>query len=182
MCSATPRARLERVTEDYRRRRLSILIATAGLFQEGVSIDCIEALIQAGGMKSRAKVLQSLGRGMRRAPGKRFFRYIDFFDDDSSGVLRAHSGDRLRALKEAGFFVPDSWLRAPRERPAEVTPPSWAHVPGSNRFVKMDEAGTIYGRARCLQRSSVPKGLCRHCEGPRVCEQGGRIEWQEQQD
>jgi len=182
VCSATPRARLEGVTEDFRRRRLPILIATAGLFQEGVSIDCIEALIQAGGLKSRAKVLQSLGRGMRRAPGKKFFRYIDFFDDDSSGVLRAHSGDRLRALKEAGFFVPDPPLRASRKQPADATPPSWTHVPGSDRFVKMDEAGTIHGRARCLQRSFVPKSLCRRCEAPPVCEQGGRIEWQDQQD
>jgi len=181
LCGATPRARLERETEKFRRRRLPILIATAGLFQEGVSIDCIEALIQAGGMKSRAKVLQSIGRGMRKAPGKEFFRYIDFFDDDSSGVLRAHSGDRLRALKEAGFFVPDPPIRASSEWPAVAAPPSWAHVPGSNRFVKMGEEGTIYGRARCLQRSSVPKGICRHCEGPRVCEQGGRIEWQDQQ-
>jgi superfamily II DNA or RNA helicase len=182
VCSATPRARLEKATEDFRQRRLPALIATAGLFQEGVSIDCIEALIQAGGLKSRAKVLQSVGRGMRRAAGKRFFLYIDFFDDDSAGVLRAHSHDRFAALKEAGFYFADLWSRLPSEEPAEATPPSWAHVPGTNRFVEMDEAGAIHGRARCLRKAFVPLALCRSCEGPRICEQGGAIEWQEQQD
>ena len=76
------RTRLAEITRAFSEGKLPCLVATAGLFQEGVSIDGIEVLIQGGGLKSRAKVIQSVGRGMRLSPGKNACTYFDFMDDD----------------------------------------------------------------------------------------------------
>jgi len=106
------RSELHQATSDFRAGRLRCLIATTGLFQEGVSIDGIHVLVNAGGFKSRAKVIQSVGRGMRRCPGKTSCLYVDFWDDDATGIFRSHSRQRLRVLKEEGFALPD--MRAVR--------------------------------------------------------------------
>ncbi len=99
------RARLADITRAFSEGELPCLVATAGLFQEGVSIDGIEVLIQAGGLKSKAKVIQAAGRGMRLSPGKSACTYYDFMDDDEAGVFRAHARKRIAALKEEGLFV-----------------------------------------------------------------------------
>lgn len=102
------RTQLADLTRAFSDGRLPCLVATAGLFQEGVSIDGIEVLIQAGGLKSKAKVIQAAGRGMRLSPGKRSCTYFDFMDDDEAGVFRGHARKRIAALKEEGFFVAES--------------------------------------------------------------------------
>jgi hypothetical protein len=99
------RTRLADITRAFSEGKLPCLVATAGLFQEGVSIDGIEVLIQGGGLKSKTKVIQSVGRGMRLSPGKSACTYYDFMDDDEAGVFRAHARKRIAALKEEGFFV-----------------------------------------------------------------------------
>lgn len=118
------RGTLSEVTAGFAAGEIRCLIATTGLFQEGVSIDGIHVLINAGGFKSRAKVVQTVGRGMRRAPGKTVCLYIDFWDDDAAGVFRNHSRQRFRVLKEEGFFVPgftafEQWRRGPGGRPID---------------------------------------------------------------
>jgi superfamily II DNA or RNA helicase len=156
---------------------LKCLLATAGLFQEGVSIEGIQVLIQAGGLKSRVKVMQSIGRGMRRAPGKDRCIYVDFFDDDSLGSFRAHSLQRIRVMREEGFCVPPVPARAPRPDLDEPIPPTWSHVPGTKRFVLVDEEGGLHARGYCIDRGAVPKRICDLCEGSRDCGNGGTVTW-----
>lgn len=154
---------------------LRCLIATAGLFQEGVSIEGIQVLVQAGGLKSRVKVLQSIGRGMRLAPGKAACLYVDFWDDDTAGILRAHSAQRLAVLREEGF--PLTFARAASRSPEldQPIPSSWSHVPRTRRFLLISAQGHIEARAECIDRSCVPERFCARCKGPRACEYGGRI-------
>jgi superfamily II DNA or RNA helicase len=173
------RAFLQREVARFAVGELKCLVATAGLFQEGVSIHGIHVLIQAGALKSRVKVLQSIGRGMRRAPGKDRCLYHDFFDDDATGIFRAHSLQRLRVLRGEGFHVPAAPRRPPLPGGDEIVGPAWSHVPGTRRFVRVDGEGRIHARALCLAREPVPDRLCKRCKHPSLCTEGGRITWRD---
>ncbi len=179
VCGATGTRRLTNQVKRFAEGRLPCLIATSALFQEGVSIDGIEVLVQAGGLKSRSKVIQAIGRGMRKAKGKDSCLYVDFLDDDESGYLRGHSLERLRVLKEEGFDVPS--VSRPRLDlgSGEAVPPVWSHVAGSNRFVLMGSDGRVRKRAVCLDRRPVPARYCEKCRNRRPCQEGGTITWQE---
>lgn len=160
---------------------LGCLIATSGLFQEGVSIKGIHVLIQAGGLKSRVKVLQSIGRGMRLAPGKDRCIYHDFFDDDSLGTFRAHSLQRLRVMREEGFEVPPVPPRVPRGDLGDAIPPTWSLVPDTKRFVQVDGEGRVHARGICLDKQAVPERFCARCEEPPICAKGGIVTWRDDQ-
>ncbi|UCF68564.1 MAG: DEAD/DEAH box helicase [Acidobacteriota bacterium] len=178
----TAKRRLRRAIDRFAAGELSCLIATSQLLAEGISIDRIEVLVQAGGLKSRAKLIQAIGRGVRCAPGKSTCLFVDFWDDDEAGVLRAHSRQRLAVLKAEGFRVPDA---PPRERLAlleDDVPASWAHVPRSKRFLLIGADGTIRAKAECVDRRPVPKRLCEKCNDPSLCHTGGRISWREHPD
>lgn len=172
------RAELKALVDRFANGSSRCLVATTGLFHEGISIQGIHALIQAGGLKSRAKVIQSIGRGMRTAPGKRRCLYVDFFDDDEARVLRAHSLQRMRTLREEGFDVPRSLGEAPSPREPEAITPAWSHVPDSRLFVLMDGDGGVQGTATCMRKDLVPERYCKKCEQP-VCMLGGEISWRE---
>lgn len=198
-----PKSALRKLTEEFATGRLRCLIATVGLFNEGISIQGITLLIQAGGMKSRAKVLQAVGRGMRQAPGKTSVTYVDFFDDDPLGVLRGHSRDRLAVLMDAGFRVPkvDGHLGPDESSSSTVecesseldpgsdgiptipgtyaVPSTWTHVPGTRTFLRISPSGAIVGRGECVSQGRVPGHFCKRCNEPWVCKQGGKISWQE---
>lgn len=212
----TPRrALLERIGA-FAERGIGCLVATSPLLHEGVDIRGIEVVVAGGGLRSKAKVIQSLGRGMRLAPGKRSCTYVDFFDDDEAGILRAHARERFRVLKEEGFYVPHL-TEAPRTEapPTESSPtegspidgspidgspiggspiggspcgaadddipPTWWHLPGSRSFFLVDASGRIRAKAVCRKKERVPEKLCRRCKGERVCMEGGKILWQEDQ-
>ena len=174
-----PRRYLKDQVGRFTSGELKCLLATAGLFQEGVSIDGIQVMVQAGALKSRVKVLQSIGRGMRHAPGKDRCLYHDFFDDDATGVFRAHSLQRLRVMRGEGFHVPSTPARAPLHRGEQPVAPAWSHVPGSKRFVRVDGEGRIHAKALCLARESVPDRFCKRCKNPDLCTEGGRITWRD---
>ena len=176
-----PKGVLQETAARFADGSLPCLIATAGLFQEGVSINGIHVLIQAGGLRSRSKVIQSVGRGMRLAHGKTRCTYVDFWDDDVSGVLRTHSRDRFRALKAEGFFFPELEATRAEARAEDVIPSMWAHVPDSRRFLLVDGDGHIRARAECVRRDCVSDRFCKRCRDRNVCINGGKITWQEEQ-
>lgn len=174
----TARDELRETTERFTAGGLPVLIATTGLFQEGVSIDGIEALVMAGGLRSKSRVIQTVGRGMRRAKGKAACRFFDFYDDDEAGVLRQHSQARFRVLKEEGFLVPEFEEAAGKSAAEAYVPATWSHVPGSRRFVLVDGEGRLRARGVCLRKDLVPDETCGKCRKA-ICEGGGRITWRE---
>lgn len=181
------RTELHESTRAFAEGRTRCLVATAGLFQEGVSIEGIHVLVHTGGLKSRAKVVQTVGRGMRRAPGKTHCLYVEFWDDDVAGVFRAHSRQRLRVLKEEGFFVPEA--PSTREAPGqplgpqdEAIPPMWIHVPGTRRFLAIDGDGVVRREGVCLKKEVVPRRFCEKCQDPSACTQGGNVTWHDGSD
>jgi superfamily II DNA or RNA helicase len=176
------RGALHAAIESFESGALRCLVATSALLSEGVSIARIEALVHAGGLKSRAKLIQAIGRGVRRAPGKRACTYVDFWDDDEAGVLREHSRQRLAVLRAEGFTVPDAPPPPDPTRFDDPIPPSWVHVPRSKRFLLVDADGGLRARGECIDRRPVPDTICKRCIDPGVCAGGGRISWLEEPD
>ncbi|MCP3859046.1 MAG: hypothetical protein GY704_05295 [Phycisphaeraceae bacterium] len=174
---SVPSRELRATTAAFAAGEVRCLVATSGLFTEGVSIDGIHVLVQAGGLKSRSKVIQTVGRGMRLTPGKPRCDYFDFFDDDASGVLRGHARQRLRVLKEEGFFVPPVEERRRWEDDDDDIPTTWAHVAGTKRFYQVDGDGRIAARAVCVRKELVPETICKRCRSSIPCAVGGRTEW-----
>ena len=79
-------------------------IIASTVFDEGVDIPEIRAVIMAGGMKSAIKTLQRVGRGLRLAEGKDRVIIVDF-EDATNRVLRSHSLERIATYKGEGFDV-----------------------------------------------------------------------------
>lgn len=176
-CGETPRAELQALTDRFARGERRVLIATVGLFNEGVSIDGIQCVINAGGLKSRVKVLQMIGRGMRLAPGKSHVLYVDFLDDCETGVFRAHSRQRIRILRQEGFVVPPVEPARRTESTPDPIAAAWAPVPGTQRFIQVTAEGEVVARGRCFRKESVPPRFCRSCRQPNLCREGGIITW-----
>ena len=172
-------ARLRSVLKRFEQGQTPVLVATSQMLSEGVSISGITHLVYAGGLKSKVRVLQAVGRAMRRAPGKRVAHWFDWWDDDATGLLRGHSLSRLRALRAEGFSV-----SPPREEPSpfgetDPIPPAWTHVPDTNRFVKIDVDGNVLERALCLRPALVPRHICKKCPHLDRCQKGEAYEWSE---
>ncbi len=88
---------------DMRHGRKFICIATS-IFDEGVDVPAVGALILAVGGKSRLKLLQRLGRGMRAKIGDNKL-YVHDFIDNGNKHLRRHSLNRLEVYVQQGFDV-----------------------------------------------------------------------------
>ena len=80
----------------------ALIVST--IFDEG--IDCIEiaSIVMAGGMKSKIKTIQRVGRGMRLAPGKTELTVIDFYDTTARHLLK-HSKARIETYENEGFNI-----------------------------------------------------------------------------
>ena len=178
VCGRTPKKHLHETIASFTDRSIRLLIATSGLFMEGTDISGIQVLIQGGAMKSRTKVVQSIGRCVRPARGKKNAVYVDFFDDDPARLFSRHSIARLSHLKSEGFMVPPIGEAAAREEEVEEIPPTWHHVVDTTRFYRVDGEGRILEQAECVDKSLVPEKICRRCKEKEKCGKG-EVEWPE---
>jgi len=82
---------------------IQILIASK-IFDQGVDIPELDALILAGSGKSSARALQRIGRVIRSYPGKKWANVIEFWDN--AKYLEEHSKLRHKIYKsEPGFQI-----------------------------------------------------------------------------
>lgn len=80
------------------------LILASTIFDIGVDISALNALVLCGGGKSSIKTLQRIGRVIRQHPGKKFVAVVDTFDNTK--YLKKHSLNRYQVYcQEAGFKV-----------------------------------------------------------------------------
>lgn len=84
-------------------RNVDVLISTA-ILDEGVDVSGINAVIYARGGKSRRKLLQGIGRGLRKKADGSKLRFYDFIDDTHKNLLE-HSNIRYKTLKGEKFKV-----------------------------------------------------------------------------
>jgi len=82
----------------------SNLVLASSIFDIGVDISSLSALVLAGGGKSSIRALQRIGRVIRKFPGKKYAAIIDFFDDVK--FLKTHSKRRHEIYcSEEGFKI-----------------------------------------------------------------------------
>lgn len=84
-----------------------VVLASLGTFSEGMSVDNIKNVVFAYPMKSRVRVLQSIGRGIRKDVGKEFCRFYDVVDDFRNGrrenLLWRHGLERCAIYEAEGL-------------------------------------------------------------------------------
>ena len=86
------------------KRRGGIMIATT-IYDEDIDIPQVNALIMALGMKSERKVLQRVGRALRKKRGDNIVTIYDFWDWHDKRYLEKHSVNRLATYVKEEFNV-----------------------------------------------------------------------------
>jgi len=64
----------------------------------------VDVLVLAGGGKSYVKLLQRVGRGMRKKAGDNRIVIVDFIDDTNDYLL-SHSEERIETYTQEGFAI-----------------------------------------------------------------------------
>lgn len=96
--------------KECEKRKNIVLIATYGIFQQGINIPSLKYIVLASPYKSKIRVLQSIGRGLRKHKSKKDGAYIyDIFDDCK--YLYDHGVKRERHYNAEGFDVTDIVLQ-----------------------------------------------------------------------
>ena len=85
------------------------LIATYGIFQQGINIPNLKYIIFASPFKSKIRVLQSVGRSLRKYSNKKDGAHV--FDlVDNTKFFKDHGDKRLRFYDMEGFNIIESSL------------------------------------------------------------------------
>jgi len=84
---------------DFNDKKIQCLIGTSGKISEGTDTRPVEVLIMAGFMASKGPVIQSIGRGLRKVPGKDVCIILDYMATGSS-MLKRHAEQRIEYYKE----------------------------------------------------------------------------------
>jgi superfamily II DNA or RNA helicase len=109
--------------EDMKNGEIDILIASK-IFDQGVDIPELDALILAGSGKSSGRALQRIGRVIRKFDGKSRAIVVEFFDNCK--YLRDHSEARIKVYEsEPGFNIKIQKNKALKSYPKRA-PVKWA--------------------------------------------------------
>jgi superfamily II DNA or RNA helicase len=86
----------------------AIIVASLGTFSTGINIRNLHNIIFASSSKSQIRVLQSIGRGLRKSDDGRTTQLFDITDDLSWGNRQnyslLHSFERLKMYKNENFI------------------------------------------------------------------------------
>lgn len=97
----------ERIRQCVNQSSDAIVLGSAGTFSTGVNIPNLHNIIFASPSKSRIRVLQSIGRGLRRTDEKSTMTLFDIADDLRTGksmnYLLQHYIERLKIYDEEQF-------------------------------------------------------------------------------
>ena len=98
------REKIRSITEN---EKDAIIIASYGTFSTGINIRNIHNIVFASPSKSRIRVLQSIGRGLRQSKNKDHVKLFDISDDLTHKSRRnftlRHFYDRINIYKEEKF-------------------------------------------------------------------------------
>jgi superfamily II DNA or RNA helicase len=87
----------------------AIIVASLGTFSTGINIRNLHNIVFASPSKSQIRVLQSIGRGLRKSDDGRITQLYDITDDLSNGTTQQnfallHSYERLKMYKAENFI------------------------------------------------------------------------------
>jgi superfamily II DNA or RNA helicase len=92
-----------RIRNDFVKGKIDVIVASS-VYDAGIDIPTLDALILAGSGKSSVKALQRIGRVIRPAPNKKSAIVVDFLDN--AKYLYNHSLRRLQVYRtEDGFDI-----------------------------------------------------------------------------
>ena len=97
----------ERVRAITEKEKDAIIVASYGTFSTGINIRAIDNIVFASPSKSRVRVLQSIGRGLRQTEDKTVVRLFDVSDNltykSRQNFTYRHFTQRLNIYKEEQF-------------------------------------------------------------------------------
>jgi superfamily II DNA or RNA helicase len=97
-----------RIRKEFTEGKIDIIIASV-VYDQGVDLPNLDALILAGSGKSAGRTLQRIGRVIRAHPGKKDAVVIDFIDN--AKYLLEHTTSRIETFKREAAFS----LKFPKE-------------------------------------------------------------------
>jgi superfamily II DNA or RNA helicase/CRISPR/Cas system-associated exonuclease Cas4 (RecB family) len=89
--------------EDFKDGKIDVLIGNLKIFNKGINLKNLDVLINASGNAGDVVTVQTIGRILRKNPGKLTAHYIDFID--AGEYLKKHSFSRIQALKNEDYNV-----------------------------------------------------------------------------
>lgn len=89
-------AERDRIRADFSAGHIDLILASS-VYDQGVDLPALDALVLAGGGKSTSKALQRIGRVIRGAPGKKDALVLDTWDQ--SHFVAKHSLTRYKAYR-----------------------------------------------------------------------------------
>ena len=97
----------EAIREITEKQKNAIIVASLGTFSTGINIKNLHNIVFASPSKSQIKVLQSIGRGLRKADDGRNTRLFDIADDLHSkgrkNYALVHSEERVKIYNREKF-------------------------------------------------------------------------------
>lgn len=123
------RRKLLRQLED---QKLPTIIASIGIFGEGIDAPNIRALIRAEGGRNEIRTLQAAGRGMRRKDPPNVLYLIDFWDQNQKH-LEKDSRERIAIYEEERYRVRYIQTAQEIEFPQEISEEAKTKVTKSSR-------------------------------------------------
>ena len=100
----TDREAIRKITE---KQKDAIIVASLGTFSTGINIRNLHNIIFASPSKSQIRVLQSIGRGLRKSDDGRVTKLFDISDDMSwqsrKNFSLLHSFERLKMYQNENF-------------------------------------------------------------------------------
>lgn len=94
----------DEIKEKFMNNEFNILIAST-IYDQGIDISDLDALILGCGGKSHGRLMQRIGRVIRKHPGKKKAIVVDFIDNENMYLLK-HSAKRIETYKrESGFII-----------------------------------------------------------------------------
>jgi superfamily II DNA or RNA helicase len=91
--------------DDFCEGKINTLIGTEGVLGEGIDTKPAEVIIIAGLGKSKNRLMQSIGRGFRRYPGKESCKVIIFKDSSHKWAIN-HFKEQCKVIKEQYGVIP----------------------------------------------------------------------------
>ena len=93
----------EAIREIVERENNAIIVASYATFSTGVSIKNLNNIIFGFPSKGKIRVLQTIGRGLRKASGKDRAVLYDIADDRGYNYTLNHFSERIKLYNEEGF-------------------------------------------------------------------------------
>ena len=113
LAGSSPQEERNSIKAEFRKGEKNFVIIATKIYDKGIDIPVIDAIILAGPVKAYHRLKQRVGRGVRIAEGKRNCIIVDFFDSRNK-YLYNHSGERFAYYRDESYtdikVVSSKWL------------------------------------------------------------------------